>query len=74
MAVSSDVKIVIMTGFGPGYLRLAKAVALFDEQPDITELTKPFRRADILLALGEAERMAVPAPVAAETLRAPELA
>jgi two-component system, OmpR family, response regulator len=56
MAISRDVKVIIMTGFGPGYLRLAKAVALFDEKPDITELEKPFRRTDVLFALGEAER------------------
>jgi two-component system, OmpR family, response regulator len=74
MAVSRDVKIIMMTGFGPGYLRLAKAVALFDEMPDITELTKPFRRADILLALGEAERVVVTRAVADESLRTPELA
>jgi DNA-binding NtrC family response regulator len=56
MAISRDVKVIIMTGFGPGYLRLAKAVALFDEKPDITELEKPFRRTDVLFVLGETER------------------
>ena len=65
MAISTGIKIIIMTGFGPGYLRLAKAVALFDEKPDITELAKPFRRADIVLALGEAERPVVTGAVAA---------
>lgn len=74
MAVSMDVQIIIMTGFGPGYLRLAKAVALFDEKPDITELAKPFRRADVLLALGETERGIVSREITGELPRTPVLA
>lgn len=50
-ALASKVKIVVMSGYGVGYLRLAKAVAAFDAQPDITELAKPFRRADIVAVL-----------------------
>jgi two-component system response regulator MtrA len=50
-AQRSAVKVVAMSGFGAGYLRLAKAVAAFDAQPGITELAKPFRRADIVAVL-----------------------
>lgn len=69
MAVAPETKIITMTGFGPGYLRLAKAVALFDDKSDITELAKPFRRADILAALGEADRPAVAPAMANEPMR-----
>jgi DNA-binding NtrC family response regulator len=44
-------RVVTMTGFGQGYFRLAKAVAAFEHLSDITELPKPFRRADIVAML-----------------------
>jgi DNA-binding NtrC family response regulator len=74
MAVAPQTKIIAMTGFGPGYLRLAKAVALFEEKSDITELAKPFRRADILAALNEADRPAATPASVHEPVRMPVLA
>lgn len=44
-------RIVVMTGFGAGYMRLAQAVAEFGEHPPVIELQKPFRRVDVLAAL-----------------------
>ncbi len=60
-ALGSTVKVIAMSGFGAGYLRLAKAVAAFDSWSGITELAKPFRRADIVAVLGD-HRLEPPVP------------
>jgi DNA-binding NtrC family response regulator len=53
-AMGMQARIIVTSGFGSGYLRLAKAVAAFEDQPAITELAKPFRRSDVIAALGDA--------------------
>ena|ERR1700742_1715594 len=53
-AMGMQTRIIVTSGFGSGYLRLAKAVAAFEEQPAITELAKPFRRSDVIAVLGDA--------------------
>ncbi len=53
-AMGMQVRIIITSGFGSGYMRLAKAIAAFEEQPEITELAKPFRRSDVIAVLGDA--------------------
>ena len=51
LARRSGVRVITMSGFGPGFLKLAKAVATFEQQPDIADLAKPFRREDVIAAL-----------------------
>ena len=66
-ATGVQTKIVVMSGFGAGYLRLAKAVAAFEEQPEIIELAKPFRRSDIIALLAEPLQEPVPPVVFSHT-------
>jgi CheY-like chemotaxis protein len=59
-AMGTKTRIIVTSGFGAGYLRLAKAVAAFEEQPEIAELAKPFRRSDVIAALGHAQATPLP--------------
>lgn len=51
LALGTAARIIIMSGHGQAYLRLAREVAVFHEHPGITTLAKPFRRADLIAAL-----------------------
>ncbi len=55
LAADAGARIIVMTGFGPGYLRLARAVAGFYDHPGVSQLAKPFRRVDVAEALAKAE-------------------
>jgi CheY-like chemotaxis protein len=68
-AMGMHTRIIVTSGFGSGYLRLAKAVAAFEEQPAIAELAKPFRRSDVIAVLGDAR--VVPLPTAAQVAAGP---
>jgi CheY-like chemotaxis protein len=48
LAMGTHARIIIMSGFGKSYLRLAQDVATFHEHPGIATLAKPFRRADLV--------------------------
>ncbi|HVY15309.1 MAG TPA: response regulator [Rhodopila sp.] len=48
---SVEMKIIAMSGFGAGYLRLAKAIVALELRLPVIELPKPFRRADVVAAL-----------------------
>lgn len=48
LAAGTHVRLIVMSGYGKSYLQLGKAVAVFHEHPDITTLSKPFRRADLV--------------------------
>lgn len=58
LAQRPETRVIAMSGHGPGYLKLAKAVAAFDHCPDIAELAKPFRRVDLLAVLRRAGSVA----------------
>jgi DNA-binding NtrC family response regulator len=62
-------RIIVTSGFGLGYLRLARAIAAFEEQPAITELPKPFRRSDVIAVLSDTlgDARVVPLPATART-------
>ncbi|HET6607746.1 MAG TPA: response regulator [Rhodopila sp.] len=62
-AMGTTTRIVVMSGFGSGYLRLAKAVAAFEDQPAIIELAKPFRRSGVIAVL-DCARPVPPLPAA----------
>jgi CheY-like chemotaxis protein len=52
LAMGTNARIIIMSGFGKGYLRLGQEVATFHDHPAISTLAKPFRRADLIAVLG----------------------
>jgi hypothetical protein len=47
------VRVVLMSGYGESYLRLAENVAKFHEYPNVSILLKPFRRAELMRLLSE---------------------
>jgi CheY-like chemotaxis protein len=51
LAMGTSAQIIVMSGFGKGYLRLGQEVAAFHEHPEITTLAKPFRRAELVTLL-----------------------
>ncbi len=51
LAMGTNARIIIMSGFGKGYLRLGRDVASFHDHPGIATLAKPFRRADLIALL-----------------------
>ncbi|HET6606889.1 MAG TPA: response regulator [Rhodopila sp.] len=51
LAMGTDARIVVMSGFGKGYLRLGQDVGAFHDHPGITTLAKPFRRAELVALL-----------------------
>jgi DNA-binding response OmpR family regulator len=53
LARETNTRIIIMTGFGDGYLRLGQAVAEFCDHPAIATLGKPFRRIDVVALLSD---------------------
>jgi CheY-like chemotaxis protein len=54
LAVGTEAKIIVMSGFGKGYLRLGEEVAAFHDHPLVTTLAKPFRKADLAAILAAA--------------------
>lgn len=54
LTAGTRTRIILMTGFGHGYMRLGQAVAEFHQHPSVATLAKPFRRID-LAAILEAE-------------------
>jgi CheY-like chemotaxis protein len=54
LAKGTSTRIIIMTGFGEGYLRLGRAVAEFCDHPAVATMGKPFRRADVAALLADA--------------------
>ncbi len=71
LAAGTGARLVVMSGYGQSYLQLGKAVALFHEHPNITTISKPFRRADLieLLAPTSVSDNGVQAPDAEHTDR-----
>lgn len=53
LAMGTDARIIVMSGFGKGYLRLGQEVGTFHDHPGITTLAKPFRRLELISMLGE---------------------
>ncbi len=53
LAMGTNARIIVMSGFGKGYLRLGQEVGAFHDHPGITTLAKPFRRAELVALLGE---------------------
>jgi len=47
------VKVVLTSGFGEAYLRLAEGVAKFHDNPNVSILRKPFRREELVRLLTE---------------------
>lgn len=47
LAMGTEAEIIVMSGFGQGYLRLGLEVAGHHDHPKVTTLAKPFRRADL---------------------------
>ncbi|MGE0416127.1 MAG: response regulator [Acetobacteraceae bacterium] len=58
-------KIVVTSGFSASYLRLAQSVAKFHNSNDISILRKPFRRDDLIAALGSGPGAKPPADLPA---------
>lgn len=54
LATAPSSRLIVMTGFGPGYMRLAQGVASLLDCPQVGQLAKPFRRTDLLAALSRA--------------------
>jgi DNA-binding NtrC family response regulator len=71
LAAGTGARLVVMSGYGQSYLQLGKAVALFHEHPNITTISKPFRRADLieLLAPQSVSDSGIQAPNAEPTDR-----
>jgi CheY-like chemotaxis protein len=53
LAVGTDARLIVMSGYGKTYLQLGEAVAVFHEHPNITTLAKPFRRSDLIALLAQ---------------------
>jgi CheY-like chemotaxis protein len=51
LAMGTDARIIIMSGFGKSYLRLGRDVGAFHDHPGIFTLAKPFRRAELVALL-----------------------
>lgn len=51
LAIGTDAQIIVMSGFGKGYLRLGQEVGAFHDHTGITTLAKPFRRAELVALL-----------------------
>jgi CheY-like chemotaxis protein len=48
LAMGTDARIIVMSGFGKSYLQLGQEVGTFHDHPGIATLAKPFRRADLV--------------------------
>jgi CheY-like chemotaxis protein len=51
LLIGAPVRVVLMSGYGEAYLRLAVGVAQFHERPNISILRKPFRNAELVTLL-----------------------
>jgi CheY-like chemotaxis protein len=51
LAAGTSARIILMSGFGKGYLRLGASVAAFHQHQSVTTLAKPFRKADLAALL-----------------------
>jgi CheY-like chemotaxis protein len=47
------VKVVLTSGFGDSFLRLAEGVAKFHDNPNVSVLRKPFRREELMKLLND---------------------
>jgi CheY-like chemotaxis protein len=47
------VKVVLTSGFGDSFLRLAEGVAKFHDNPNVSVLRKPFRREELMKLLSD---------------------
>ncbi len=51
LAMGTNARIIVMSGFGKSYLRLGQEVAAFHDHPGVTTLAKPFRRTELIALL-----------------------
>jgi DNA-binding NtrC family response regulator len=48
LVTDTNVRVVIMSGYGKTYMQLGKAVAAFHSHPNVSTLAKPFRRSELV--------------------------